>query len=651
MVKEKKACGTWPSPVSARMMAAGLRLSDVQWDTDSMTLVWLEGRGGQGVLVAQTGDNAARDLNDEFSVHARVGYGGGDFTVAQGHVYFAGPEGRLYRQPLSGGRARPIVPAFGHAASPAVSADGQWLVYVHSDGGHDGLAIVDSAGQHWPSKLAYGMDFVMQPCWHPDGTLLAYIAWDHPQMPWDGTELKLLKLDYSGDMPCVESSEVIAGDTETAIYQPSFSPDGRYLAYVSDASGWWQIYLYDLSHGTHRQLTEAEAEHGIPAWVQGMHSYAWDQDRLVYLRSEGGCLSLWQQTLTGTPQRFTALDDYSDLSQIAISPQTGSIALLASAPKIPLRVVTYTPEPPPLPDMLSAADDAPSIQVIVEEETEDAGLRIRRRATSENLLPEQLSATETLEWRADDGQTVYGMYHPPTHEHFEGLGLPPLIIMVHGGPTSQSIARYEPKAQFFTSRGYAVLEVNHRGSSGYGRAYRRQLHHHWGVYDVEDAASGARYLADQGRVDGSKLVIYGGSAGGFTVLQSLVSQPGFYKAGVCLYGISDQFSAALETFKFEAHYYNSLLGPLPEAAAVYRERSPLFHVERIVDPVAIYQGKEDRVVHMNQAEMIAASLKARGVAHEYTLYEGEGHGWRKSETIEAFYQSVARFLLKNVVFA
>jgi dipeptidyl aminopeptidase/acylaminoacyl peptidase len=648
MEKIQKPYGTWPSPLSPRQLAGTVRLDDVQWDEASGTLVWLEGRGAQGVLVAQRPGGAPRDLTSDLSVRARVGYGGGDFTVAQGMVYFAGPNGRLYRQALSGGAARAITPAFGEAAAPRVSPDGRWLVYVHTYEGQDGLAVVDTAGERWPVKLAYGTDFVMQPAWHPSGRYLAYIAWDHPLMPWDGTELRLLTL-HDTDMPSVKTVTVLTGDANTAIFQPEFSPDGRYLAYISDATGWGQLYVYDLEQQTHTQITDAEAEHAVPAWVQGVRTYGWSNHNLWFLRSSQGFISLWRYDLdSGSAVRVESLSDYTNLAQIATLPESDQVALIASGSGIPARVITYAPEPPPLPENLSAAG-GPSLSVLVPEPP--GGIRVVRHSATETLLPEQIAPAEAIAWRGHDGETVYGLYYPPTSDRYESSGQPPLIVQVHGGPTSQVLAGYNGRVQFFTSRGFACLDVNYRGSTGYGRAYMAKLRGSWGLYDVEDAASGALYLADQGLADRARLVIQGGSAGGFTVYQSLIDKPGLYRAGICLFGVADQFRLAFETHKFEERYLDSLLGPLPQAAPLYRARSPIFHADKIVDPIAIFQGDIDQVVPRNQSDNIVASLRARGVPHQYHVYEGEGHGWRKPETIEAFYNSVMDFLRQYVLFA
>ena len=277
--------------------------------------------------------------------------------------------------------------------------------------------------------------------------------------------------------------------------------------------------------------------------------------------------------------------------------------------------------------------------------------RIHRYSSTETIPQEDLSQPEPLSWTASDGKEAYGLYYPPCSGAFVGNGLPPAIVQVHGGPTSQYTIGYHGATQFFTSRGYAVLEVNYRGSTGYGREYRDALQRSWGILDVEDTVSGVRFLAESGRADPDRLVVMGGSAGGYTVLRVLTEYPGVFRAAICMYGVSDLFALAQETHKLEAHYLDGLIGKLPEASAIYRERSPIFSVERITDPIAIFQGEDDKVVPKDQSEKIVASLRSRGVPHEYHVYAGEGHGWRKTETIEAFYSDVERFLRTHVLFS
>ena len=623
-----RAYGTWESAIDGASIASGVSLRDVQWNDSDDTVVWWESRGKLGVLLAQTGVDAPRDLTDRrLNVSGRVGYGGGAFTVGGGKVVFAA-EGRLYSQSLAGGAARAITPKFGNYASPALSADGRWLACAHNYEGLDGIILVDADGEAFPRKLAYGTDFVMQPTWHPSGDQLAFIAWNHPQMPWNGSELRIAALatEASGS-PYAQNILTLTGDAETAIFQPEFSPDGRYLAYISDASGWSQLCVYDLEAQAHRQLTAVEAEHGTPAWAQGLRTYGWsgEGDSLVCIENSRGFSSLIRVDVeSGKSAGIAGWEAYSDLEQVAVSPRSGAVAAIASSSLIPPRIVSI--------------------------DRQGRALTHRRRG-AENLPVDEQSPAQAITWTCDDGEQAHGLFYPPALKDEMPVGAPPLIVNVHGGPTSQRRAGYYSEAQFFTTRGYAVLQVNHRGSTGYGKAYMNRHRGNWGVYDVTDSIAGVKHLAEAGQVDREKAVIMGGSAGGFTVLQSLVRHPGFYRAGICSYGVSNQFGLLMDTHKFEERYTYWLLGELPDAAEVYRERSPIFHADKIVDPIIVFQGADDVVVPQDQSDTIVASLRRRGIPHEYHLFEGEGHGWRMPETIETYYSKIERFLLQHVIYA
>ncbi|MDQ7037241.1 MAG: prolyl oligopeptidase family serine peptidase [Anaerolineae bacterium] len=584
MGKQSKPFGTWESPVTAHMLAGSIRLSDVQWDSDGETLIWHERRGAGGVLVSKKGTDAIRELtNSEFSVSGRVGYGGGTFTVSEGQVYFAS-NGRLYKVPLTGGTPQAITPKFGAAAAPRVSHDGKWLVFVHSYEDDDVIALVDTDGQYWSQKIASGDDFVMQPTWHPNGKQIAYVAWNHPNMPWNGTELRLITLEDNGrGMPIASGEETLVGDDNTAIFQPEFSPDGRYISYISDATGWGHIYLYDTQSGEHQQITSGEHEHIIPAWVQGLYTYGWTSDSraLYYICSDSGFRSVWIYDVEHkTSLRVRDLDTYTDFAYLAVANGSEKIALVASASTIPERVISYSAE---------------------------VGMQIVRRATTEILTVDDLSVAEAISWTGHDGETAHGLYYAPKNARFESNGTPPLMVLVHGGPTSNRDAKYYGDVQFFTSRGYAVLQVNHRGSTGYGKAYMNKHKGKWGVYDVQDSITGAQHLVDKGLAHADKLVIMGGSAGGYTVLQTLVDKPSFFKAGVCSYGIANQFTLVMDTHKFESRYSDWLLGTLPAAADVYRDRSPIFRAKNITDALIVFQGDKDVVVPKNQSDTIVAA--------------------------------------------
>jgi dipeptidyl aminopeptidase/acylaminoacyl peptidase len=533
---------------------------------------------------------------------------------------------------LAYGAALPLTPAFGHAAAPTVSPDRRFAVFVHTYEEQDCLAIVDTEGAHWPQKLVSGADFYMQPCWHPQGRRLAWVAWNHPQMPWEGSHLQIGTVcDDASGLPYVADIQTLAGSESIGIFQPTFSSDGRFLAYVSNQTGWDNLYLYDLEAGSHRALlSEPCTDIGQPAWAQGMRTYGFRHDSrvLYYLPNAQGVRRLWSYDLAANiaTEHHTGLEAYTFLDQPALAPMHPRLACIASAATLPPRIITLDLDSP-------------------------HHARVCRRSTSESVPPQELSAPHRVTWSAARGERIHGLFYPPQSLRFQGRGQPPALILIHGGPTSQAVTSYQANVQFFTTRGFTVLQVNHRGSTGYGKAYVDALRGQWGIVDVEDAVTGAQYLVQQGWADATKLVIMGGSAGGYTVLQALVHHPGFFKAGVCLYGISNLFTLAASTHKFEAHYLDSLIGPLPEAAERYRERSPLFAAERIRDPIALFQGDIDQVVPKDQADAIVASLARRRVPHEYHVYVGEGHGFRKTATIAQFYTSVEAFLRQYVLFA
>ncbi|HVX10088.1 MAG TPA: S9 family peptidase [Pirellulales bacterium] len=627
--KEPRQFGLWESPISPASLAEGRRLDGVAWDSDGDTIVWLEGRSGRGVLVAKTGDDAPRDLTSEISVRAEVGYGGGDFTVHGGHVYFLGHKvGRLYRQSLAGGGAVPITPAFGKAAAPVVSPDGRWLAYVHHDEPYDRIAVVDAEGQRWPRIFVAGHDFYMQPRWSADGQRFAWIAWNHPNMPWDGTRLHLADVVEHDGLPSLANVREIAGGDDVAIFQPEFTPDGRSLIYVSDETGWGRLAAHDLASGASRWLTPAGVEFGMPAWVQDMRTYVvmGNGRTIVAAGNQDGSHRLQTIDLaTGATQNIDRLGIYRDVTYLSAAPSGTKLAFIGSGPKTPARVVVH--------------------------EVSTVTTRVVARATGETVPAAALADCEAVSWPAGDGGDAHGLLYLPTSERFEGTGRPPLIVLIHGGPTSQARAGWRAEGQFFATRGYAVLFVNYRGSTGYGRDYMLKLRGNWGICDVEDAVSGMRYLADAGQIDLERTVIMGGSAGGFTVLQTMVTEPAAFTAGISLYGVANQFSLASDTHKFESRYLDTMLGPLPEAAAIYRERSPVFHAAKIRRPLAVFQGGIDTVVPKDQAESIVEALRRNGTPHIYHLYEDEGHGWRKRETIEHFYRTVDEFLKRYLIFA
>ncbi|MFZ3079090.1 MAG: prolyl oligopeptidase family serine peptidase [Bellilinea sp.] len=620
--KAVRPYGLWPSPISASSLAGRPRLEDVQWTPDGNALVWLENRGGQGQLLYQPLGEAQRELLVDHSTHGGVGYGGGEFGLSHIAVYFAEHSGALYRRDFINSQPRRLTPVFGGLASPKVSPDGRWVVYVHSDGNQDVLALVDAEGKDWPVKLVSGADFYMQPTWSPSGAELAWVEWDHPNMPWDATRLKLGKL--SGSPPRITSVRLIAGGHGEMVSQPQFSPDGHSLSYIISRGGWEALEVLNLESGQRATWLAGEFDLSVPAWVQGQHSYGWSSfgNRIFILRNSAGKAELCAVDASGKCQLIPT-EPYTWLEQLSVSPAADELALIASSAKLPTRIIRW---------------DGDRWRAVAYSDTDD-------------LQPGDLPDAQPVEWETLEGQKVYGLYASPASSRYTGQGAPPLIVSIHGGPTSQSKQDFPREAHYFTSRGYAWLEVNYRGSCGYGRSYRDALLGVWGKLDTEDAVSGAQAMAARRLADGDHMAIFGGSAGGFTVLNALAQFPGVFKAGIALYPVSNLFTLSLETHKFEQHYDQNLIGKLPEAADIYRERSPLFQAGKIKDALAIFHGRDDRAVPLNQSEAIVERLSANRVPHLFHVYEGEGHGFRKPETLNDLYPRIERFLLEHMLFA
>ena len=620
--KQNMPFGIWPSPISANMVGQGHRFSDVLWNTDGETLVWMTGKSNKGVLSACSGKEAARDLTVEENVRAWVGYGGGDFTTANGTVFFVEINGRLYRRGLGNELPVPITPAFGRTASPALSPDGKWLLFVYSDLKNDMLGMVDAYGKEWPVQISSGADFYMQPVWHPDGKRIAWVEWDHPNMPWDETRIMLGTL--GGSPLRLMDKKVIVRLSDLPAKEPKFSPDGRWMSYIASNGEWEDLVLLDLENGKEKRFKGDGFDYSYNAWGQGMHAYGWtpDSKKLYTLHIFAGRTTVWLVDIESGISKQIDTGEYTNITQLSVSPVGDKFAFIGSAPHIPTRIVRW-----------------------------DGKLSTVAYSTVENLDRGLMPDQQLLTWKAPDGMTVFGHYYPPANPHFTGSGLPPAILHVHGGPTSGVAVSYNAMRNYFTSRGYAFLDVDYRGSSGYGLAYQRSMRQRWGEVDTEDMQGAVQALKEHKLADVNRLAIMGGSAGGYLVLNALIHYPGLFKAGIDLYGVSNLFNLAMDTHKFESRYLDSMVGPLPETAARYREFSPIFHADKIRDPLAIFQGAEDPVVPPDQSEDIVALLQRNGVPYIYIKYDGEGHGFRKAESNIDFLQKTERFLRQYVLFA
>jgi dipeptidyl aminopeptidase/acylaminoacyl peptidase len=616
--------GSWRSPIDAAAVASSGRRLAFPAIAEDGAVWWAEGRpteGGRTVLMRRPpgGEPKAvtpEDTNARTRVHE---YGGGAWCLAGPElvVFVDFADQRLYRQRLGEAPVAispdPPSPSALRYADMQPTPDGLGIVCVRERdpeaGGEPVNEIVSLAldGSAEPQVLAGGRDFYSFPRVSPDGEWLAWTCWDHPNMPWDGTELWVAPLADPG------KEQLVAGGPEESVFQPEWGPEGR-LHFVSDRDGWWNLYRArepgaELSgeEGTLVQLTEEKADLAHPQWLFGGATFAFlssgaiacvrceaGEERLFMLEPDG-----WEPTDLGLP--FTAF------GFPAIAARGGSVALAAASPESGSAVVLY--------------------------DVESEELEVVRSASDEPVDPAYVSRPRAVEFPTGDGETAYGFYYPPANPEFEAPEgeLPPLIVESHGGPTSHATPALSREYLYWTSRGIGVVDVNYRGSSGYGREYRNRLRGTWGVVDTEDCVNAALFLAEQGEADGKRLAIRGGSAGGYATLCALTFHDEL-AAGASYYGVADAEALARDTHKFESRYLDRLIGPYPERADLYRERSPINHVEGLRSPVILFQGLEDAVVPPNQAETMVAALERNGVPHAYLAFEGEQHGFRRAET-------------------
>jgi dipeptidyl aminopeptidase/acylaminoacyl peptidase len=619
--------GSWRSPITSDLIVAQtITLADVR--IDGGDIYWLEGRpqeqGRNVVVQAAAGDAQSADANPPpFNARTRVHeYGGGAWTVDRGTLYFSNfSDQRLYRLPRGAGAPQPLT---GIAPRPAAwrFADGlidqrrnRWIG-VREDHTATGLpentlVAVDLASPDAEAGrvLVRGHDFFSSPRLSPDGSQLAWLAWDLPDMPWDGTVLYLAALGADGTV--AGAPQAVAGGRTESIFQPEWSPDGASLVFVSDRSGWWNLYRYDLAGGTTEWLEPRSAEFGQAQWAFGMSTYAFaGPGRIVCSYSEAGLGHL------------AVLDLASKTSRPLDLPFTEFGSVRADGDR-----AVFLAASPTLPGCVVALDLASGAHRVLKKSTD-----LLDRA--DLALADYLTTVRSVEFPAIDGNTAYGLYYPPRNPDYAAPAgeKPPLLVKVHGGPTAAASSALSLRTQYWTSRGIAVLDVNYGGSTGYGRPYRERLHRNWGVVDVDDSVNGAKYLAQQGLVDDARCVITGGSAGGYTTLAALAFRD-FFAGGASHFGVSDPAALARDTHKFESRYLDWLIGPYPQEEALYRARAPVHHANRISKPVIFFQGDEDAVVPPNQTEVMVEALRRNRTRVGYFLFTGEQHGFRKAGNI------------------
>ncbi|MDX6576555.1 MAG: hypothetical protein QOE96_2508 [Blastocatellia bacterium] len=629
--------GSWKSPITSDLIVKeSIGLGQVKMDGDD--IYWIEMRpaeGGRQVIVRLAGDGSTVDvIPPGFNARTRVHeYGGGDYVAHNSIVYFSNfDDQQVYRQ-ASGSEPQMISEGSTDAqlryADFVVDASRNRLISVREDHHQQDREAVNTlvaipldggAAQ----VLVSGNDFYSSPSISPNGARLAWLTWNHPNMPWDGCELWVGEIAADGT---ITNPQLIAGGLRESIFQPLWSPDGT-LYFVSDRSGWWNLYRANADASI-ESVCEMEAEFGAPQWIFGLSTYAFaNADQVVSAFVERG---LWRlgviDVRAKTLQRIDA--PYTDVSYVCAAP--GRAVFRAGSPQAPFS--------------------------IVEMDLATRSTRVLQRASKIEIDSGFLSEPQPIEFPTEDGLTAHGFYYPPKNSDFAAptLERPLLLVKSHGGPTSATIGVLMPGIQYWTSRGIAVLDVNYGGSTGYGRAYRERLNGAWGIVDVDDCVNGARFLATRGDADGNRLMIDGGSAGGYTTLCALTFRDQF-KAGASHFGVSDAEALAKETHKFESRYLDNLIGPYPERRDLYVQRSPIHYAERLSVPVIFFQGLEDKVVPPNQAETMVEALRQKGVPVAYVAFEGEQHGFRRAENIKRaldgelyFYSRVFKFELGDAV--
>ena len=635
--------GSWKSPVTSELIVAdSIGIGDVVLHGDD--IYWTEMRpadNARNVIVRRTPDGATRDITPpEYNVRTRVHeYGGGAFCVAGSDdggsvIYFSNfTDQRIYRQMVSAsgvvGTPQPLTPEIDmRYADGEVRELRRMMVCVredHSSSWREAVnTIVAIDLERGGSRvLVSDASFYSSPRISPDGSALAWLSWNHPNMPWDGCELWVADLLDDGTLG---ERHLVAGGADESIFQPSWSPSGV-LHFVSDRTGWWNIYRAAADFGSVEPVCAMDAEFGRPAWVLGLSTYGFASDeRIICTYTQSGEWHIGEiDTTTGT--LTTVPTPFTDIGTLHVASQ--HVAFTAGSPTMPMSLMRH--------DLTDSSTT-------------------RLRSSSEAVLEDgYVSRPQSIEFPTENGLTAHAFYYPPTNAGFAAPDdeKPPLIVISHGGPTSAADSSLDLRKQFWTSRGFAVLDVNYGGSSGFGTVYRRRLNDNWGVVDVDDCINGANYLAGQGLADADRLIIRGSSAGGFTTLLALTTRDAF-SAGASYYGISSLDGLMHDTHKFESRYLDTMVGRFPEHEERYRERSPINHIDSLSAPMIVLQGLDDEIVPPNQAELMVNALREKGLPVAYLTFEGEQHGFRQAANIRRaleaelyFYSRVFGFALAD----
>lgn len=627
--------GSWKSQVTSDLVSSGTIRFDGQIEIDGDEIYWVEMRpaeAGRYVVVRRSRDGRKSDITPrQFNARTRVHeYGGGAFKVDNGSVYFSNfTDQRLYCQNF-GSTPWPITyEGSMRYADGIIDHRRERMICVCQDHTRNDknpenyLASINIHGTGQAQKLVSGNDFYSSPRVSPDGSHLAWLTWNHPNMPWDYTELWVGEIEEDG---AITNAVKLAGGSDESICQPKYSSDGT-LYFISERTGWWNLYRW--RDGFIEPLCPMEAEFGVPHWTFGQSNYGFASTRqLICAYFKNGAWHL--ASLDTVTLRFEIIDTpYTAISSVQAVP--GYAVFLAGSPT--------------------------EAQAIVRLDLAGGKTEVLCRSTEAKVEPRYLSLPEAIEFPTESELTAHALYYKPKNDNFTGPSdrRPPLIIVSHGGPSGATSSTLNLSIQFWTSRGFAIADVDYGGSTGYGKAYRQRLDGRWGIIDVDDCVNCARYLIERGEVDGERTIIRGGSAGGYTTLAALAFR-NVFKAGASYYGVSDLEALAKDTHKFESRYLDRLVGPYPTRRDLYLERSPIRSVERLSCPIIFFQGDEDKIVPPDQAEVMANALRKKGIPVAFVVFQGEQHGFRKAQNIKRaldaelyFYSKIFNFDLSDQI--
>lgn len=633
MTKTVAPYGSWKSPITADLIAAKT-IALAETCTDDEDIYWSESRPleqGRYVIMRRASDGTITECTPpEFSGRTMVHeYGGGAFTVHNGVIYFCNfKDQHLYRQSFDG-VPELLTPGDGYRyADLIVDEKRNRIICIREDHTGEGEAVntivsININGDDNGTILVQGNNFYSSVRLSPDGNQLAWLTWNHPNMPWDGTELWVADAAEDGTL---QNAGLVTGSASESIFQPEWSPDGV-LYFVAEDTAWWNLYRWKDRKA--EALHPMEAEFGKPQWVFGMSTYAFvSMNKIICSYTQNGLWSLaWLDTDT---KKFTKIESpYSDISHIRSG--NGFALFIAGSPTQP--------------------------SAIVRMDAESKKMEVIKQAFEVTVDKEYFSQTKSISFPTTNGKNAYAIYYAPQNKDYTASEneKPPLTVISHGGPTGATGTTLRYGIHYWTSRGFAVLDVNYGGSTGYGREYRQRLNGNWGIVDVDDCCNGALYLVKEGLADPNRLAIRGGSAGGYTTLACLAFRDVF-KVGASHFGISNLEALAKDTHKFESRYLDSMIGPYPERKDLYYERSPINFAHNINCPIILFQGDEDKVVPPDQSRVMFEAVRAREIPTAYVLFQGEQHGFRKAESIKRalegelyFYSKIFKFDLAEAV--